>query len=154
MKKGFTLIELLVVVLIIGILAAIAVPQYQKAVTKAQITSLFPVLKAFGTAWERYILENGSSPASLQDLDIDIPSSFIFASGTGGYELRQDLVSSTDNTVRIVVVYRTDIKHITCEVRDVNVKGQSTCLSLGFVKETCSSAVYMGTGTWYCYGIR
>ena len=58
-QKAFTLIELLVVVLIIGILAAIASPQYQKAVEKARIAGAISVIKTVSQGVDLYLLENG-----------------------------------------------------------------------------------------------
>ena len=58
--KGFTLIELLVVVLIIGLLAAIAIPQYQKVVKKSQGTEALTVIDALDKALSSYYLENST----------------------------------------------------------------------------------------------
>lgn len=68
MKKGFTLIELLVVVLIIGILSAIALPQYEKAVTKAKITEMKVIAHSLYEAGEAYRLETGEYPADTSGL--------------------------------------------------------------------------------------
>ena len=72
-NKGFTLIELLVVVLIIGILSAIALPQYQKAVAKARYMQLVTIGRSLLEAQRIYYLANGEYATTFEELDMVPP---------------------------------------------------------------------------------
>ena len=85
-KSGFTLIELLVVVLIIGILAAIALPQYQKAVERSRAAEIKLIMNAIYKAQQSHFLATGAF-GDFTEIDIDIPNVTI-----GNY-------SGTTNTV-------------------------------------------------------
>ena len=75
--KGFTLIELLVVVLIIGILSAVALPQYRIAVAKSRVTEQMVLFSSVMKAQQIYYMANGTYTTDLSNLDIQIPNNSV-----------------------------------------------------------------------------
>ena len=98
-ESGFTLIELLVVVLIIGILSAVALPQYSTAVEKSRATEALALMNAVAGAAERYYFQKDAWPTSFTQLDIEVP---IFPSKTkqyGGKYFRLDMYTEGSGIV-------------------------------------------------------
>ncbi len=85
MQKGFTLIELLVVVLIIGILSAVALPQYQKSVMKSKIMRDTVLLRSLLDAQKVYQLANGEFSISFAALDLGFNCERTETEGTSEY---------------------------------------------------------------------
>lgn len=107
MNRGFTLIELLVVVLVIGILAAVALPQYQTAVERSRATEALTLMSAVRSAMERYHAQYERWPTAhnFNQLDVDVP---VFAAcantndsvGHGGKNFCLDFAGNTITATR------------------------------------------------------
>ncbi len=88
-SAAFTLIELLVVVLIVGILTAIAVPQYQTAVLKSRAAEMLLLGGKLRDAQKIYYLENGNYATDISSLSITLPAGFVIDASSPQTALRK-----------------------------------------------------------------
>ena len=138
---GFTLMELLVVVLIIGILAAVALPQYEIAVEKARAAEPLSVLKNLREAQEVFYLANNRYATSADELDIEIPQSknwdYIIYGAISVYARRKGLPAAKT----YLIAYRWgNNPHIACgyESNEAQEFGDRLCKALGGKEKTGS----------------
>ena len=117
-RRAFTLIELLVVVLIIGILAAVAVPQYQKAVFKSRMAEAFTNLKALANAVHvcelahngKVSAEDGNPCRSVDNLDVELGESWGDSFSTDSFDYIVDRGGLDDlDTVAIAKSLKYDV---------------------------------------------
>lgn len=140
MKKGFTLIELLVVVLIIGVLTAIALPQYEGSMEKTRVAEALIVMKAISDAEQRYWQaqpqENGNPVKKFSKIaDVDLKGGCIVekqAYSTAGDSFRtRNFTYDLGHADGIVLAYRIDRTGDLCEDVVTDKDASSYILSWG-----------------------
>lgn len=75
-KQGFTLVELLVVVLIIGVLAAMALPQYRVAVGMSRASTMYAFMRGVDQAQQAFYMANNRYATTFDSLSVGIPPGF------------------------------------------------------------------------------
>lgn len=163
MNKGFTLIEMLVVVLIIGILAAVAYPQYRTAVAKSRMVELIVLAKKIKDSEERFYMANGKYTAHFSKLDIQMPegglkegeTKITYPNGNIFY-----LAFATQNTYASVRAFNTQkISHgYQIRLDNSSFPSQHYCLAFGadgtvpkWASAVCKNMGGLSIGSGACY---
>ena len=164
-KKAFTLIELLVVVLIIGILSAIALPQYKKAVNKSRVVGIISALRSVWNA-ERVARLEKDSP-TLGDLAIEIPTVTLpgWTANTGSSYFKSRPIGHSDfpkgamgfiyyfekSNGYIFIGVQSDANNQNPEFFCLTYNTTDTCQDYGFSNTTTTDhyGEALPPGTWY-----
>ena len=141
-KFGFTLIELLVVVLIIGILAAVALPQYQYVIERSRAVQAHLLAESVLKAEKLFYLQNGRYTTNFEELDITYPGTLSQSKNQvslPGYYVslysnnNGDRAEVTSDSKPVLMVYYFSNRRKDCRAQK-NGKhelGKKICLSLG-----------------------
>ncbi len=137
-KMGFTLIELLVVVLIIGILASVALPQYKDAVEKSRAAKVWPILKAINDAEKAKNLAEDTEGKTYPLTELDLGFDNI-NNGEGFSSAVQSYISTPDFDIGLAVYPLHDMGKTQEPAQAVRKTPNSYVLGLKNGKKTCST---------------
>lgn len=127
MRRGFTLLELVIVIIVLGILASFAIPQFIRAAEKARAGEALSLAPTIAAAQVRYAAEWGSTTAVQTALDIDVPAPKYFTLALTGAVTGANI----QNSAVMTLTRRSDVN---------NAGGYN------YVIRAC------GNGKFYCYG--
>ena len=118
--RGVTLMELMIVVVIVGVLAAIAVPSYQRYTLRAQRTEAKSALLQLAANQERYYTQNGNSFTTvLADLNVEATTE------NGRYTISVDAADATTFTARAAAI-DAQLADAECQAFTINAQGVRT----------------------------
>jgi len=139
--KGFTLIELMIVVAILGILAAVAFPSYQKYTTKSHRVDAEKNLGELAQYMERYFTENGRYDQDSGSTAVSLPFSKSPKDGSKThYNIALSAVSSTAFTLKATPTGSQATNDTKCGILSVNSAGVKCVLNEATCSNNTSSA--------------